>query len=289
MMKGQRRNSDCTADTEMSFPSSEFQIHPGKISLPLSSIDISLIHVEDTEHSLCESDKCSKTSKNKTLDSVPQPECTTGSPIKSTRSHGRDSLSSPTSGKTIQDFLANLPEIEDILSDSDEGEGEDVEDAATLLQTPPVSSRNKNVVSFGSVTVRSYERIMSDNPSSACGPSIGIGWAFVQEESTTVDEWDNDRLEEACMQMRANPVLSPKKQKRSNLLLSPKKRVDMLLRVGYSDKEITEMVRNINKTRIQRRNTVINLDNQGLEEAFENARRKLKSALSFPPQTKVAC
>jgi hypothetical protein len=285
MMKG-RRYSDCTADTEISFSSAEFLIspddyHPRKLLSSISTIDISPIQTE-TERFTNELDKSSKMSKNQALDSALYPECATGSPmVKSTclRSgsinSGCDNPSSPAHGRTIQDFLANLPEIEDILSDSDEGESEEELKVTTTLQTT-VASRRKKVVSFGKVDVRSYERIMSDNPGSASGPSIGIGWAFAQEEGTTVDEWDSkDRR-------------GTSKQRRSNLVLSPKKRANILLSRGYSGKEITEMARSINKARSQRRNTVTNLDNQGLEEFIENARLKLKNALSFP-QTKIAC
>ena len=64
-----------------------------------------------------------------------------------------------------------------------------------------------------------------------------------------------------------------RQQKKKRLLLSEKKRERMLLRIGYSEREISEMVRKINKCRNQRRNTVTHLGNQKMEEVVESARR----------------
>jgi hypothetical protein len=283
MLNG-RRNSDSTAATEATyFSSAEFSInpdecHPSKLLVSISTKDISPIRTEE-ERSF--SDTSSKTSKN-----VLHPTCSTGNPIKSAL-FSRDITpdcekpSRPANGNALQNFLANLPEIEDILSDSSECENEDTDSILSSSTRPScheVSPQatlkmntalyQKKVVSFGSVNIRSYERILSDNPASTSGPSIGIGWAFAQEECTAVDEWDKERQ-------------GMRKQKRSKMVLSAKKRENLLLSIGYSDKEILEMVRKINKARGQRRNTVTNLDNQAVEEVVENARRKIKHALSL--------
>jgi hypothetical protein len=146
---------------------------------------------------------------------------------------------------------------------------------STRLPSPPKPIKSKKSVSFGKVDVRSYERIMSDNPGSANGPSIGIGWAFAQEETETVDAFDKDRQ-------------GTRKQKRSKILLNEKKRERLLLKLGYSEKDIAEMVRKTNKNRNQRRNTITNLENARMEEVVENARRMVAQALFLKKERKIA-
>ena len=118
-------------------------------------------------------------------------------------------------------------------------------------------------VSFGSVHVRHYERIMSDNPSSTNGPSVGIGWEFVKKRPKEIDEFEKTR----------------KGRRKSELMLSRAQREKIIKSLGYTDREIAAMVRESNKLRFQRRQTVNNLSAAKLEETLELAKRQVLKAL----------
>lgn len=131
----------------------------------------------------------------------------------------------------------------------------------------PVLNRR---VSFGRVSVRHYERIMCDNPSSTTGPSIGIGWGFVNKRSKDIDDFEKDRLG----------------RHKSELLLSRAQREKIIKSLGYTDREIAAMVRDINKCRFQRRQTVNNLGAQKLEESLELAKRQVLKAVFLRKKVK---
>jgi len=122
-----------------------------------------------------------------------------------------------------------------------------------------------NSVSFKEVQVRQYERIMTDNPSCTGGPAIGVGWRFVSEKPVSVDEW------ELC---RRKGSRSP-----SELVLNRARREKLIRGLGYADREIAANVRELNRLRSQRRQTVNNLSAQKVEEAVETAKRQVKRLL----------
>ena len=138
---------------------------------------------------------------------------------------------------------------------------------STVSKTASKSSSSKKTsdrrVSFSSVHIRHYERIMTDNPASTQGPSVGIGWKYVQRRPKTVDDH-----QESCL--RRGP---------SQLVLSRPAREAMIRKLGYSESEIAGMIRLLNKLRAQRRQTVNNLSVSKVEETVEAAKRMVKQVL----------
>ena len=141
--------------------------------------------------------------------------------------------------------------------------------AATATTLSTTKKKKKRVVSFTvnftEVHVRQYERILCDNPASAGGPSIGIGWEYVADAPISVDKWEVDR---------PRRVRGP-----DQLVLSREKREKMIRGLGYSEKEIASTVRILNRARHQRKQTVNNLGSQKMEEAVESAARQVKKML----------
>jgi hypothetical protein len=121
-------------------------------------------------------------------------------------------------------------------------------------------------VAFSYVVLRQYERCLSDNPAVQSGPAIGIGWRYKKGGVFDVDEFE---------QGRGVPRSS------DELVLSRPVREKILKDAGYSQKEIADMVRNILKAKNNRRQTVNNLNAQGVEEAVENAKKRVGRLLSF--------
>ena len=56
-----------------------------------------------------------------------------------------------------------------------------------------------NSVSFGAVQVREFERIAGEHPDCWRGPSLSIGWGFVQKEDVPVDTVHNQEEEQPKM------------------------------------------------------------------------------------------
>jgi hypothetical protein len=127
-------------------------------------------------------------------------------------------------------------------------------------------------VAFGHVTLRYYERIISDNPAVQSGPAIGIGWRYKRGGHFDVDEFEQGR------------GLSRSSEE---LVLPRPVREKMLKDAGFTQKEIAEMVRVILKAKNHRKQTIHNLNAQGMEEAVENARDRVARLLSFGRKSEI--
>jgi hypothetical protein len=196
--------------------------------------------------------------------------------------------------QSLQEFLANLKEVS---SDSDSAGGdddsvlsditglsevfpEDVERSAIareqrskiLLEALPASleirdiKEKKRKVVFSEVHLRKYERILCDNPAVSSGPALGVGWRYKPQTPVSVDDFEKKK---------------GKRRGKSDLLMSRDHREKMVRRMGHSEREIADMVRSINRTKNQRRQTLNNLGVEKMEVAVESAKKRLKSLLSF--------
>jgi hypothetical protein len=119
-------------------------------------------------------------------------------------------------------------------------------------------------VSFTTVEVRQYNRIVSDHPECTGGPPIGIGWEHTRGKMFDLSQWEDMRCE---------------LEKPAELKWDRAKREKILRAWGFGDKEFAAAVRALNKARAQRQTTVRNLGVQKMEETFEQASRKMKSWL----------
>ena len=134
--------------------------------------------------------------------------------------------------------------------------------------SPPIYRKKR--VRFSYVHVRHYERILCLNPACSRGPSVGIGWGFVsQEPPATSSGMSLDAWEDARRRIR-----SP-----SELLLSRSYREALIREWGYSEREMAAAVRELNKLRSNRRQTVNNLGAQKMEETVEAVFLKVKKLL----------
>lgn len=131
--------------------------------------------------------------------------------------------------------------------------------------------RRKKHVRFAEIHVRDYERVVGDNPSCTIGPPVGIGWKYGPTRVMDIDSFESGRMYTKST---------------SHLILTREEREALLLNWGASFHDIVEAVRGNLKIKNQRRQTVTNLGKvERIEEAFENATRKLKSALMLRRST----
>lgn len=105
--------------------------------------------------------------------------------------------------------------------------------------TQPRSSK----VQFASITIREYQLILGDNPSSKAGPSLSIGWEYSELPSVPVKVFEKLR----------KPARSGCAR---DLIRSTANRERLARRLGYSWEAIANNVRSLNKDRSQRRQTL---------------------------------
>jgi hypothetical protein len=118
---------------------------------------------------------------------------------------------------------------------------------------------------FANVETRYYERIMTLNPSTIQGPSVGIGWRFSGERTDEIDFYENNRGPQRPSGM---------------LVLNRDQRENLLLELGYTKKQLAVAVRANTKGRNQRRQTVQNVKAQKVEEALEGAKGRVKRIMN---------
>lgn len=125
-----------------------------------------------------------------------------------------------------------------------------------------VSTTTKKSLTFSTVSIRHYQRIMTENPATNRGVSIGIGWRYVQQPEVSLDRYEgqHDPLRRTCC----------------CLVKSQAERDELLLGLGYTRPQLAATLRRITKFRNQRRQTLANLKAEKIEETFQDAGKRVK-------------
>ena len=125
-------------------------------------------------------------------------------------------------------------------------------------------SKRESRVKFADVTVREYSRILSDNPACTKGAAVGLGWEYNIKDPVSVDAYE-------FAKKPPRPV--------SELILDRRQREEIFRQWGFTDHELAAVVRELNRLRSKRRQTVNNLGARKVEEAIETAAVKMKRLL----------
>ena len=56
--------------------------------------------------------------------------------------------------------------------------------------TKPTHRKHRSSVSFGSVEIREFNRIVGDHPDCKLGPPLGIDWQYIQRQQVPVDDFE---------------------------------------------------------------------------------------------------
>ena len=136
-----------------------------------------------------------------------------------------------------------------------------------LLQVDSSAQRRpKKQIQFSTISIRHYEQILTENPSTIRGPPVGIGWRYLEKQTELLTDYET---------ARGPPRPSP------FFVLNDSRRENMILELGYTRKDIATVVRSNLKSRNQRRQTVQNLSAEKFEEALEGAGKRVKRILKY--------
>ena len=133
------------------------------------------------------------------------------------------------------------------------------------------STSKQSKVSFSTIDVRHYERIIELNPAVSSGVPIGIGWRYKRGGEISVEEFERHHS---------------RSYKPEELLIPRAIRESMVKEFGYSQKDIADATRTCLRLKKERKQTVDNLHFQRVEEKFESASRKMINAITFGDATK---
>ena len=131
--------------------------------------------------------------------------------------------------------------------------------------------RRKNI-SFGHVTVRHYDRTVSDNPSVSSGCAIGLDWKY-----SRTDHYESTNDFEVNTSSRSLSKLKLDRKKRESIL-----KYDW----GIPKPVLASTLRGINATKSRRIRTQHNLKWSDLEERWQGAVKKMKKILRLRKSTK---
>jgi len=138
-----------------------------------------------------------------------------------------------------------------------------VEESKIEQESVASMEKNQSSVSFGTVSVRWYERILVAHPCTSSGPSLGIGWNYT-ETSESID-WSQ--------------------RGGDDLRLGRDLRERMVKELGYTTRDIAYAVREGLRIKNQRRRTINDLklnvvDVEKVECIAEKCNRKLRKLQS---------
>jgi hypothetical protein len=117
------------------------------------------------------------------------------------------------------------------------------------------------------VVVRHYSQTLGDNPACSYGAPITLDWTYVQLEPKSVD------LYEALRLRRRRPA--------HQLILSYYFRRELLLALGFDERDIQRTTREISKVRVQRQKTEFFSHVWKVEDAVETTGRRLKRVVNI--------
>lgn len=62
-------------------------------------------------------------------------------------------------------------------------------------ETSSLSERSTTKVSFASIHIRDYNRIVGDHPDAKAGPPLAIGWAFVEKDAMDINTYEQQKAQ----------------------------------------------------------------------------------------------
>ena len=148
--------------------------------------------------------------------------------------------------------------------------GEDVQELVATSKCPtsdqPEKQQKRRGVSFKSIQVREYERILGDHPNTRDGPPISIGWAYIEHDALDLAQYESKRK---------------KKGKMVPLVTATTRRRLLHDIYNYTEKDLRKAENDVFRTTHQRHQTVQRCGTmeEKCEEVNERVRRFAKKVI----------
>mmetsp|Transcript_12156 Transcript_12156/g.19652 ORF Transcript_12156/g.19652 Transcript_12156/m.19652 type:complete len:429 (+) Transcript_12156:22-1308(+) len=126
------------------------------------------------------------------------------------------------------------------------------------------NAKMRHNVSFHSVNVREYDRIVGDNPSCRSGPPLSLDWSYSKNTEKNLEEFELERSTDRVKNIRK---LHVNKYKRKNLLS---------FHWGHSEEEFKEARKSTKKMQRQRSMTKMMLPLNKPQEAYISFKNFIK-------------
>ena len=140
--------------------------------------------------------------------------------------------------------LSNYNFLEDkrILLD---GDLDTLSSSNSTIETYCEDTKENRRVSFGRILIREFNIELGDNPSCSVGPPLTIGWQYYDVSSSDVDDFEETRPPRRC---------------KRQMIIPSSVRADILTDVGYSLKDILEVIDTIDKCKKLRKKSRSSID-----------------------------
>lgn len=119
------------------------------------------------------------------------------------------------------------------------------------------STSSSSLISFDKVQIRSYDIIITDNPSTSCGPPVGLGWTH----SDTEECYDIDNYEDS----RGPP------RSKDELTMPSSVRYEMLRLAGCSRNSLQKASAQVKEQRAKRKKSLQSYRRKERVESFASA------------------
>jgi hypothetical protein len=137
-------------------------------------------------------------------------------------------------------------------------------DCSTVATDMDSSSHESRKVSFGSIQVREYERIVGDHPDTRIGVPISIGWGYHEKETVAIDTHEANKKPKIMLRMSSIT--------RKNILHEV---------FGIPEAELRSAEKEVQKIKKSRVNSIKQSEiSAKTESALKGVGRKMKKALS---------
>mmetsp|Transcript_332 Transcript_332/g.359 ORF Transcript_332/g.359 Transcript_332/m.359 type:complete len:178 (-) Transcript_332:140-673(-) len=138
-----------------------------------------------------------------------------------------------------------------------------IDEITSSSSSTPALKRSTGV-SFSSVSVREYERVVGDHPDCRVGPPLAMGWGFLDKPTTEIDVYEITKV--------------PKRRKK---LTASQRRKILNEQFGIPDDEIDASLKEVQRIKDSRLQSKQQTKRQEKVQGFmESAKRKLKRTFS---------
>jgi hypothetical protein len=163
----------------------------------------------------------------------------------------------------LKSCLAVKTQAESLMRPSLSSSGLDAPVSGSTRQEAFRRSSTSSLISFDKVQIRSYDIIITDNPSTTCGPPVGLGWTH----SDTEECYDIDNYEDS----RGPP------RSKDELTMPSSLRCEMLRLAGFSRNSLQKASAQVKEQQTKRKKSFQSYRRKERVESFASAIKSIAS------------